>query len=335
MARLGLSDSMRSSVSLEDTEPLRAATHRRAPPRPRAASAAAADASSEQQAAAKATPFVLSKPLQALLGGLCVLALLSTGLRLVTRPLRTWRGTIRQVETQFDELERSLSLLGRDAARLQSTSERFLASCQEAQLAASTRTQMLQSSASRSFATHVKTQVEEHEQVMKEVLRYYAQQEQQLIETKKRLVEMNVTLPVQIAVRAVPESWVEEQRPLEGGEQGEKVDRFDDVEALSFVEGRTVHQDGRERYQPLDVETIAFQTLSDVGKMKTRAVQQSTAYGYFLFYAVVICVSAAYLWNAILDMGKKDLLEDKWSWSPVPTILSRLKSWLGSVVVRS
>lgn len=51
-------------------------------------------------------------------------------------------------------------------------------------MAASTRTVMLQNSAKRSFDDQVKTMMQEHQQVMEEVLHYHEQQERKIRETR-------------------------------------------------------------------------------------------------------------------------------------------------------
>ncbi|KAL4160214.1 hypothetical protein PRNP1_000785 [Phytophthora ramorum] len=330
MVRLGLSDSMRSDVALEATEPLHTATHRRMPRRPCVAPpAATAEASSEQQTRRNAVSF------RTLLGGILCVVLLVTGLRVLGTPLRAWQRSTSQVAAQFDQLERHISLLGRDTARLKTTANTFLQRCQDTQVSASTRTQMLQTSSEKSFSEQAKTQLKEHEQVKKEVMLYYAQQERKIKETRERLVQMNVTLPVHIAVRSVPESW-QKQRLLEDGavvEEGGDDRLGNAVKELSFITEASLQRDGSDRNYPrLSVEHISIQTSSESSKTKTRPVKQSTTYGStFLFYVCVICVSAGYLWNAVSK--KKELMEDKWSWSPVPKVLRRLNALLSSVVV--
>ncbi|KAE9356475.1 hypothetical protein PR003_g2288 [Phytophthora rubi] len=342
MVRLGLSDSMRSTVSLEDTEPLHTATHRHVPRRPRAASTAPVDPSSEQQTAPKSRLF---KPLRVILGGILCVVLLVTGATVLGSFLRVRRRSTSQVEAQFKRLERSVSLLGRDTARFKSASDRFLKSCQEAQVAASTRTEMLHSSARRSFDDQVKTLTQQNQQVMREVLHYHAQQELKIQQTRERLIKMNVTLPVQIAVRPVPETWQseEEQKRLEGGDvhhmeepRGGLSHRLGNaMEELSFVAEQTLQRDGQDGVYPqrLSVERISIQTQTDSGETELKAAEQSTSLVSFVFYAFVVWVSARYLWNAVSDMRKKELLGDKWMWSPVPKLLRRLKAFLASVVV--
>ncbi|KAG6613590.1 Structural maintenance of chromosomes protein 4-like isoformX2 [Phytophthora cinnamomi] len=341
MVRLGLSDSMRSTVSLEDTEPLHTATHRHIPRRPLAASVAATTPSNEQQTAPKSATFALSTSLRVLLGAILCVALLSTGVNLLRSP---WRHSTSQVEARFERLERSVALLGRHTARVKGTSDRFLKSCQEAQVAASTRTEMLHNSARRGFDEQAKLQMQEHQQVRKEVLQYHAQQRHKIQETRERLIEMNVTLPVHIAVRPVPESWQlqEEQMMLEGGDVQQAEDARgalsrrlgSAVEELSFVAEQTLQQGGSEGvHQRLSVERILIQARAESGEMETSAARQAAPFVSFVFYALVVCVSAGYLWNAVSDTRKKELLGDKWRWSPVPTLLHGLKTFLGSVVV--
>lgn len=125
MVRLGLSDSMRSTVSLEDTEPLHTATHRRVPRRTRdAAAAAPVDPLSEQQAAAEPAPLVLPKPLRVIVGGILCVVLLSTSVNVLSSSLGIWRRGTSRVEERFERLERSVSLLGETqrASRARATS---------------------------------------------------------------------------------------------------------------------------------------------------------------------------------------------------------------------
>lgn len=339
MTRLGLSDSMRSTVSLEGTEPLHTATHRRPPRRPRAAwTIAATETSSEQQTETKSTSFVLSNPLRIVLGGILFVVLLSTGVQVLSSPLRAWTTSTPRVEEQFDQLERSISQLGRDTARLKTTANRFLQSCQETQVAASTRTEMLHIAAKRSFDEQGKTLTQEHAQVMREVLQYYAEQELKIQETRERLIKMNITLPVQIAVRPVPESWLEDEQKLIGDSGELRGDASGGLvgamEGLAFFAEKTRQQEGSD-FQRLSVEGISIQTGVHLESNQQTRVEQSTSYGSFFFYIFVVCASAIYLRNAISNTRKKELLEEKWSWPPIPKVLRRLKGLLGSVVVRA
>ncbi|KAG2837896.1 hypothetical protein PC129_g4014 [Phytophthora cactorum] len=315
MARLGLSDSMRSTVSIEDTEPLHTASHRRPPRRPLAASIPTTTDASR---------------------GVLAIALLSAGVKVLNVAVRISRISSTYTGAQFERLERSVELLGRDTTRLQTTADRFLHSCQEAQVAASTRTLMLHNMAKSRFDEQAKAQIEEHEQVMREVMQYYAQQGQQVLEAKERLIKMNVTLPVQILVRSVPETWQQDEQNFLG-DGGDVVDQGDArgrlagaMKGLSFFAEKALQQDGGD-YQRLSVESISIQKVgkleSNSGRMR---VEPSTS---FFFYIFVVCASAVYLWNAVSDTRKKELLEDKWAWSPVPKALTRLKALLNSVVV--
>ncbi|GMF44569.1 unnamed protein product [Phytophthora fragariaefolia] len=205
---------------------------------------------------------------------------------------------------------------------------------------------MLQSSAKRSFDDQANALAQENHQVMKEVLRYFAQQKLKIQETRARLIEMNVTLPVQIAVRPVPEVWqlVEEQERLDGGQTREQGNTRDGVAErlgnamgeLSFVAEQTLRKEGGDgMLQRLSVDSISIQTRAESGKEQTSVAAQTSSFATVAFYTFVICVSIGYLWHAISDMTKKELQGDKLMWSPVPTLLRRLKGVLSSTVVRS
>ncbi|KAF4315796.1 hypothetical protein BBO99_00004785 [Phytophthora kernoviae] len=126
--------------------------------------------------------------------------LLVTSFAALSVSLRAWKPSNSQFDEQFEQLERRFSLLGRATARLETSASRFLKNCQNVQIAAKVRTEMLANSAKKSFEEQAQAEVEEQEQVMKEVMEYYTQQEQQIQETKQRLLAMNITLPVQVTV---------------------------------------------------------------------------------------------------------------------------------------
>ncbi|POM75050.1 Structural maintenance of chromosomes protein 4-like isoformX2 [Phytophthora palmivora] len=329
MVRLGLSDSMRSTVSIEDTEPLHTASHRRSLRRPLAvATTAATNASRKQQTQSKAISSVLSTALRILLGSILAIVLLSIGVRVFGASLRTWRSSFLQVGEQFERLEKSIELLEDDTTRLKTTADRFLQNCQEAQVAASTRTEMLQNIAKRSFDEQMTTQMQEHEQVMKDVLRYYAQQEQKVMETRERLIKMNITLPVQVGVRSVPETWKQDEQKLLQ-EQG----LSDTIDGLAVFAEKTPARDGGDDQQ-MSFEHREFQTGGNLeSNNRRKGGEHTSSFGLFFFYVIVFCFSAIYLRNAIANTRKKELMEDKWSWSPVPKVLSTLKKLLSSIVV--
>ncbi|ETI49932.1 hypothetical protein F441_06409 [Phytophthora nicotianae CJ01A1] len=334
MVRLGLSDSMRSTVSIEDTEPLHTASHRRTPRRLHSASTATpTDASNKQRMESKTSSFVLSNSLRILLGGVLAIVLLSTGIKVLNMAVRISRISNAGTRTQFERLERSIELLSRDTTRLQTTADSFLQSCQEAQVAASTRTEMLQNAANSRFKEQTKTQIEEHEQIMKEVMQYYAQQERQVLEARERLMKMNVTLPVQMAARPATETWQQVEQGGDVVELGGARDRLAEaMEGLELFAKKTLLDEGDD-YQRLSLESISIQRTEEFESSRQMREDTSSSYGSLVFYSLVVCTSAIYLWYAVLDTRKKELLEDKWAWSPVPTILTRLRALLGSVVV--
>ncbi|KAF4041987.1 hypothetical protein GN244_ATG05813 [Phytophthora infestans] len=327
MVRLGLSDSMRSTASVEDTEPLHVASHRRPPRQPCAASTAAATGLSiQQQTESKTSSFALGWLLRALLGGVLAIILLSIGINVLKLAVRTSGISNVQTRAQFERLERSFELLGRDTTRLQATAGNFLQSCQKAQVAASTRTRMLQNMAKSRFNEQTKTQIEEHEQVMKEVMQYYAQQEQQVLEASDRLMKMNVTLPVHIAARKVPETWLQDEQKYDGDARDQLAGTMEGLLA------KTLGQEGN--YQRVSVESVSIQRTEKLERSSQQMrAEPSRSYAPFFFYIVVLCASATYLWNAVSDTRNKELPEDKWAWSPVPKVLIRLKALVGSVVV--
>ncbi|KAL3671815.1 hypothetical protein V7S43_002484 [Phytophthora oleae] len=305
---------MRSTVSVEDTEPLNTAAHRQPPSRPCAESLAAVmEAFGEQQTQTKA---MLSNPLRLIRGGLLAFILLSVGIKVLSLPIMRSNP---QTESQFERLERSIELLGKGTNKLETTAGRFLHSVQEAQVAASSRTEMLQNTVKKGFEEQVKMQTQENEQVMRDVLQYYVQQKKEMMETKERLMKMNITLPVEIAVKSMPETWKQMRQKLLGQEEDQESPPN---EGLSFEE---------DDYQRLHSESVSMnEPESSKGWMR---VEQSPSYGSFFFYIFVIGASAFYLWNAVSDMGKTKLVDEKWEWSPVPKSLTRLKALLGSVVV--
>lgn len=159
---------------------------------------------------------------------------------------------------------------------------------------------------------------------------------------------MNVTLPVQIAVRPVPEAWQhedeEELKLLEGegvqhGEEargGLSCRLGNAMEEFPFVAEQTLQQDGNDGVyrQRLSVERISIKTRAESREMESRAAEQISSFASVVFYTFVVCMSVSYLWSVISDTGKKELVENKWMWSPVPNLLRRLKAFLSSIVVR-
>lgn len=318
--RLGLSDSMRSTVAMEDTEPLYTATHRRTPPQTEIPPA-------QPQTKPRAKDhYHASRRLVVVLIGAAVLyvAIWSLGLS-----LRTRNSANLPQDKQFEHLQRSLEMLGRDTAELQMSASSFLQSCQSVQVAASTRTEMLATSVKRSFDEQVQAHVAEHEEVMKQVMEHYAKQEQQIQKARARLLELNVSLPVEITARPVSEAQYE-GKTASVKQVDSSFDRFANaMTELSLVAEETLLQEGR----PVSVETVTIQTTNSE-KLSTPAERSSStrSYGPFVFYAVVAGVSFSYLWSAVTDTRRKEL-HDTWSWSPVPSIFIRLKAFVSSVVI--
>ncbi|CAI5747443.1 unnamed protein product [Peronospora destructor] len=331
MTRLGLSDSMRSTASLEETASLGAATqcqgsHRRPE-----------KTFSRQET--KLKPTVFSNPLRVIVGSILAVILIFTGGKALAPSLRASSSSSSKVEEKLEQLERSLSLLYNDTARLKTTADRFLQHCQETHVAVSTRKKMLQSTATRRFDGQVKTQTEEHAQVTKEVLQYYAEQKQKIQETKERLIKMNISLPVEIAARSVHKVWQDEQKMRhDSGELLEKEDTrarglSDTMKGLVFSAEKNQLQD-KNGDQRFSLKSISIPTAEPLERSNPQTTMgPSTWHGSIFFYVCVVCASAVYLWNAIVDTRNKELLEDKWSWSPVPKTVIRLKRLLGSVVV--
>lgn len=83
-------------------------------------------------------------PLLPILGGVLAVLFLITANKVLEIILRTCVSNHMNSEAQFEQLERSIQRLSIDTANLQTTANRFLQSCQEVQVAASTRTEMLQ-----------------------------------------------------------------------------------------------------------------------------------------------------------------------------------------------
>ncbi|KAK1930877.1 hypothetical protein P3T76_013466 [Phytophthora citrophthora] len=316
MVRLGLSDSMRSTVSVEDMVSLNTATDRQPPSRPDVESVAAVtEVSDEQQTQTKA---VLLNPLRRIRGSLLAFILLFVGIKVLSLSISTWMKSSSHNGLQFERLERSIELLGRDTSKMEISANRLLHSVQEAHVAASGRTEKLQNIVKQGFEEQMKMQIQENEQVMNDVLQYYRQQEKKIMETRERLMKMNITLPVEVAVRAMPEALEQVRQKLLGQEEDQESSRDGIVEGPpSFSEKSSLHDN--------DVQEISNER---------RREEQSMSYGSFFFYIFVIGSSAGYLWNAVSDAGKTKLVDEKWEWSPIPTILTRLKELIGSVVVR-
>ncbi|KAG1684992.1 hypothetical protein DVH05_009822 [Phytophthora capsici] len=314
MVRLGLSDSMRSTVSVEDTEPPNRATDRHSPSQlPVESLPAESEPSSEQQTQIKD---VLFNPLRLLRGGLLAFIFLCVGIKVLSLPVSTWTRRNSQTGPQFERLERSIELLGKHTSALETTADKFLHSVQEAHAAASSRTEMLQNAVKKGFEEQVEMQIQENEQVMKEVLQYYREQEKKVLETRERLMKMNIILPAEIAVRAMPETLKQVRQKLLEQEEELETPRDGLLEGLSVPEKALLNDnDGQE--------------LSN-GR---RRVEKLTSYGSFFFYIFVAGSSTVYLWNAVANAGKTKLVDEKWEWSPVPTILIRLKELLSSFVV--
>ncbi|UIZ20640.1 hypothetical protein KXD40_001235 [Peronospora effusa] len=335
MTRLGLSDSMRSTASLEDTASLPTAMQYQVPHRRHAVE----NVATFSRQKTKLKPTVFFNPLRVFVGSIIAVVLLSTGARVLSPSLHAWSSSSSKVEEKFEQLEKSLSLLYRDTARLKTTADKFLQQCKETHVAVSTRKEMLQNAAIRRFEGQVTMQTEEHVQVTKEVLQYYAEQKQKIQETKERLIRMNISLPVEIAMRPLHMSWQEEQKMIK--DSGELLEREDtrahglsDAMKGLVLFAETNQLQDKNDYQRFSVESISIPTAGHLESSNQQSTVGSLAWhGSIFFYVCVVCASAVYLWNAILDTRKKELLEDKWSWSPVPKAVIRLKRLLGSLVV--
>ena len=337
MARLGLSDSMRSTASREGTTSLSTATQQCQVVPQRHAGEKTATCSSKHETKRNAP--VCSNPWRIIVSSILAIVWLSTGVKVLALSLRAWNNSSSKVEEQFKQLETSLALLYRDTTRLKTTADRFLQHCHETHVAVSTRKDMLQNAATRRFDRQVKTQMEEHTQATKEVLQYYAEQTQKIQETREQLIEMNVSLPVEMAVRPMLQVWQDEQkmipvsRELLEREDPRARGLADAMQGLVLFAENTQRRDKND-YQRFRVERTSIPTAKHLERHKQQTtVTLSTWHGSIFFYVSVVCASAVYLWNAISDTRKKELLEDKWSWSPVPKAVLRLKRYLGSIVV--
>lgn len=318
--RLGLSDSMRSTASLGDLGPLHASTHCPIPPQQH--SAIIAQIPRKQKTTLRSILFVLSNPLWVIVGSVLAVMLLSPG-----------SNTLQIVE-QLDELERGISLVYRDTVRLETAADRFLQHCQKTHVAAFTRKKMLQTVSIRSVDEKVAIQTEKHAQITNQALQYYAEQKQKIKETRERLIQMNISLPLEIAVRPGHRVWQDVGKMIQDG--GKLLENDDSrtrelpgaLKGLFFAEKAQLQNESD--FQHFSVDSTSFQTG---GHLERSNRQQSFSHGSMFFYVFVACASAVYLWNAISDTRKKELLKDKWSWSPVPKAFRRLKRLLGSVVV--
>uniref|UniRef100_A0AAV1T959 Transmembrane protein n=1 Tax=Peronospora matthiolae TaxID=2874970 RepID=A0AAV1T959_9STRA len=332
MTRLGLSESMRSTASVDGTEPIGRLTHLRpllnlteAPTLPRAAG----KPSSEHETERKFSFCASLNLLRFILGGILAIVLFFTDFDVLPFPSGTRRSSTSQVGEQFDQLERSISLLLRGTVELTTTADNFLQRSQEVHAKAFARTEMLYNFSNRSFVEEAKVQAEEHSQVMRDALQYYAHQEQKILETKGRLDPMQVSLSMKSSVRPVRSIWYGDKREVT--ENGREMDATNAV--TNFVnKNRHVGRTDDHRLHPKSTSVPM-----DVGEKcsnRQTSVKQPTLYRSVLFYVAVAFASAGYLWNTIVKTEEKKTESAKWSWSPVPKVLNELMKMLRAQVVR-
>ncbi|CAH0517205.1 unnamed protein product [Peronospora belbahrii] len=336
MARLGLSDSMRSNASLKDTKPLQEA--KKFQDSRQAHTEISAETCKKHEVKPKCTSFVVSNPLPIVVGSIVAIMLLYKGAKEPATPLRATKRSMMQVEEQLEQLERRISLLYRDTTRLKTTADHFLQQCQETHLAVSTRNKILQNTAMRSFGEQMKTQMKEHVQVTREVLQYYAAQKQMIKETSERLTRLNISFPMEIAVNLAYNVSQDKQQMIQGKEEGlERDDTLarglsDAMKGLLLFAEKAQHNESD--YERSSIESITIETGIHLERNSRQTTMgQSTLHGLIFFYIFVVCASIIYLWNVNLNTRKKKLLKNKWLRSRVPKVASQLKRLLGSVVV--
>ncbi|CAI5714393.1 unnamed protein product [Hyaloperonospora brassicae] len=330
MTRLGLSDSMRSTASTGDTGPLHTWKPRLFPLRWHAA-ASTEDANTplgDNMTMKRLTSFAPLNPRRCLLGVGVAIIVLFSDFEVLSTYLGIGRSSTLQVVEQFDQLERSISLLARDTVQLTTTANGFLQHCKDAHMEAVSMAEMLQDAANISFAEEAKVQTEEHARVLREVLRYYAQQKQNIQETKNRLTEMKARVPFQNIVRPVHTVWYEkEQKSIENSVES------DVANTIAYHIDETRHPDSSDYLRIRSTNTLVSTNVREASANRRTSVKQPTSYRPVFFYVAVAIASAVYLWNTIVDTEKKRVEDATWSWSPIPTVLSQVKKMVGALVV--
>ncbi|CEG36040.1 uncharacterized protein PHALS_00361 [Plasmopara halstedii] len=189
MARLGLSDSMRSTTSIDEI----GHQHSASPPQPlrrpwTASKAKVRKLVNEQKFRKKTLTLLFLNPLRLIVGGVLAILVQIGASKIFGATMQTWVGNHVSSDAQFERMDKSIDLLGGDTWRLQTTANRFLQSCQEVRSAASSQSKVFQLTFTRNFDDKVKTQIAEHEVMMKEVIQYYGQQKRQVLESRKQLM---------------------------------------------------------------------------------------------------------------------------------------------------
>uniref|UniRef100_M4C2Y6 Uncharacterized protein n=1 Tax=Hyaloperonospora arabidopsidis (strain Emoy2) TaxID=559515 RepID=M4C2Y6_HYAAE len=323
---------MRSTASVDGTDPIGTLAHLRplsnhteAPTLPKAAG----KSSSEHDTKQKFSFCASLNPLRFILGGIVAIVLVFTDFDVVLFSSGTRRSSTSQVGEQFDQLERSISLLSRGTVKLTTTANKFLQRSQKVHAEAFARTEMLYNLSNRSFVEEAKVKTEEHSLVMRDVLQYYAQQKQKILETKGRLDPMKVSLTVKSSVRPVHTLWYgDKQKVTENGTE------MDATNAVTNIVEKNRHLDRTDDHQ---LHSKSISVPRDVGgKCSNRqsSVKQPTLYRSVLFYVAVAIASAGCLWNTMVNTEKEEKESAKWSWSPVPKVLNELMKMLRAQVVR-
>ncbi|KAI9920437.1 hypothetical protein PsorP6_015896 [Peronosclerospora sorghi] len=193
MTRLGLSESMRSTASLENTESFSTA------PRSQSACPQATETvPTVSKPCVDQTSKLRSSSNTKLIRVALVFLAFFTGTTALRNLVRAWWNNVWHVERHLDQLEQSLALHARDTAKLEATASRFLQQCQETRLAASKRSGTVQHAVRIQFDKQATTLMEEQAGAVMDMLQVYAQQKQTIQETKDQVVSANLSLVTEV-----------------------------------------------------------------------------------------------------------------------------------------
>ncbi|KAL7692754.1 hypothetical protein Plhal304r1_c006g0026651 [Plasmopara halstedii] len=320
MARLGLSDSMRSTTSIDEI----GHQHSASPPQPlrrpwTASKAKVRKLVNEQKFRKKTLTLLFLNPLRLIVGGVLAILVQIGASKIFGATMQTWVGNHVSSDAQFERMDKSIDLLGGDTWRLQTTANRFLQSCQEVRSAASSQSKVFQLTFTRNFDDKVKTQIAEHEVMMKEVIQYYGQQKRQVLESRKQLMRVKHFFPMKQRGETLQYSEQNPMRKLTDmiKQQDDHDESMKDVALFAEI----VQQQEGSNYQSFDrFEGYGQDTKAD-------------HYKSFAFYTIIALASIIYMWASLSHMYKCYILKNTWTWFPISKALAWLKTLLGSVMV--
>ncbi|TDH65002.1 uncharacterized protein CCR75_009309 [Bremia lactucae] len=312
MARLGLSDSMRSTASVDDNKSFVPPLHCQSP------RAKIVYAPSGQHVQMKTFALGLTKPLRYMLVGILVIVLFIVGKQALARSNVISHS---QRNAQIERLERSMELLSSDNTKLHMSASRFMQSCEDAHVASSMRSEMLLKKLKSEYDTQIKKQVQEHEHVLSYVKHYHSQQVQQVAETETRLMKLNVSLPLQIIARQTSATW-QKYVQTKVGDSSRVMEQQAAHDSLSPAnEKLSLFAEETQQHGSNDYKLKSFDQ-----QQKARFLR---IYRLILFFSIVSCATAMYAWRYLSNLERKD----NETWSIFLKALARLKAFFCSVVI--